>query len=284
MQPNDRINATDGNCITGYSISHRAIRSKEIRDGVVNKDTHQVPKQQVDNMVHAEHAVADRSGQVIDHMHHATYGVEECSPKTNGGVAKHSKRQSEHLIGGRDSNVEDRYVEPLKVVHEAEEQPADYISNTAQEHVEPPINGAILHGNKKIGTRAELSSSCNKKQWAIPAEPLISEEREHTPSVYDTQTQHIEPDLGKQAPGRTQKRKKLLTLASNNGLQVRCGKHLAPESNAVVDTGPLETDPPAQQVASPYQNLSDLPDMDGIICQSLPWFIASAQDASVTLY
>uniref|UniRef100_K3ZQ58 Uncharacterized protein n=1 Tax=Setaria italica TaxID=4555 RepID=K3ZQ58_SETIT len=271
MQPSDRISARDGNCITGHSVSHEAIRSKERQIDVVNKATHLMPKQHVDNRAHAEHTVADHSDQMIEHMCHATYGGEECLQKTNGSVAKHNNRQSEHLTGCRNSNMEDRYVEPLKqAMHEAEEQPAYYISNKAQEHVEPPNSGVIRHGNKKIGTRAEPGSTCNEQKWTIPAEQPIFEEQGHAPSVYDTQTQHIEPDLGKQAPRRTQKRKKLLTAASNNRLQLRRSKRLTPESNAVVDTGPLETYPPEQQVASPYQNRSDLPDIDGIIANLCP--------------
>uniref|UniRef100_A0A0A9EUK8 Uncharacterized protein n=1 Tax=Arundo donax TaxID=35708 RepID=A0A0A9EUK8_ARUDO len=232
---------------------------------IANRARKKVSKQLVDNMVHTEHALADHSDQVT--MPHATYGGEECLQQTNGSVAKHSKRQSGHLIGTRNINVEERYVEPMKpVIQEAEEQTADYISHTTQMHVGPPNDGVFWHGNKTIGSGAELSSSCDTQKWTMPTEQLISEEQEHTHAIDATQTEHIEADTRKKAPGRTSKRKKKgLMISSNNGLQLRRHKRLAPESDAVVDSGPLQIESPEQQAASPYQNLSDLPDIDGNI-------------------
>ncbi|CAL5079431.1 unnamed protein product [Urochloa decumbens] len=165
-------------------------------------------------------------------------------------------------VDSRASNAKRRrQVEALNhVVYQVQSQQTNY-----SVHAEGPDH-AIHVGEAH---NKYLNHAVHKKRQAQTLNQI--KQQEHAPSIYDTQTQHIEPDLGKQAPGRTQKRKKkLLTVASNNGLQVRCSKCLAPESNAVVDTGPLETDPPVQQVASPYQNLSDLPDIDGIITNLCP--------------
>lgn len=279
VQLNNKITASNSNRRTGCSVSHKAVSANERQAEVANRVTKNAPKQHFDNMVRAERVLADCSDQVIhveeaelEPIHHASYRGEECLQRTNGTVAKHSKQQSGHLIGPKNINVKKRYAERLKqVIQEAEEQPSHYVFHTTQMHVEPQNDRVVWHGNKKIGTGAEPSSSRNGQEWIMPAEQLIYEEQAQRPPVDETQTVHIEADTRKQTPVRTQKRKKKgLVMASNEGLQLRRSKRLANESAAVIDSEPLQFELSEQRAASPYQNLSDLPDIDGVIANLFP--------------
>ncbi|KAL6595092.1 hypothetical protein ACP70R_048195 [Stipagrostis hirtigluma subsp. patula] len=266
VQLNNRISTRDGKQKTGHLVSCEAVGAKEIQDKVANKATKQASKQHyLDNMVPEEHAQTDHMDQMP--MCHITYGGEGCLQKTNTSVVEHGKRQSGPLIGASNINAEERYVEPMEVMHEAEEHPSD-ISHTTQVHVEPPNDGGVSHGSK-IATGAEPSPSCNRQERTMPSEQFISEEHEHSPVTDEIQTENIEAYTRNQVPGRTQKRKKGLIMASNNGQQLRRSKRLAPQSDAVVDTGCLQIEPSEQHSASPYQNLSHSPYMPELRSASL---------------